>query len=31
LREVTGMANPISVARNVFERLEELPAPEERE
>jgi sugar phosphate isomerase/epimerase len=30
LREVTGMANPIGVARGVFEQLEELPSPEER-
>jgi hypothetical protein len=31
LREVAGMANPISVVRGVFEQLEELPGPEERE
>ena len=31
LREVTGLANPISVARDVLKQLEELPTPEERE
>ena len=30
LKEVTGMANPISVASGVFEKLEELPPAEER-